>query len=88
MRVSSLFSPEILLRNWKFVKKFRFVRKFGLKICLSTMVKLEGIERFIFFLQIHNRQTQVYRLVWGPTDVQFLRYRDFQTEGDDCALQV
>ena len=37
-----------------------------------------------FFLLDCNGQTWIYRLVWGPMEVQFQRNLDFATEDDDC----
>ena len=39
-----------------------------------------------FFLVDHNRQSRVYRLVWGLSDVPFWRYYDFSSEEDECYL--
>ena len=32
----------------------------------------------------HNGKNQIYRLVYGPTEVRFQKNRNFQTEYDDC----
>ena len=58
----------------------RICRKSLTHVC-PVMIKPREIERSGFFLLAHNGQNWIYRLVWGPTKVQFRRNRDFPTGG-------
>merc|ERR1711942_364827 len=68
-----------------------FSEKCVLELCRTAMIKPIQIERSGFFLLNHNRQTQIYRLVSGQSDVWLWRNRDFPTEDEDlekCALEL
>ena len=54
-----------------------------LEKCVLELWRTATIERIALD---HNGQTQIYRLVWGLTEVWFQRNGDFPTEVDDCAL--
>ena len=63
-------------------------KKYILKLCQTTTNKPRQIERFGFLLLDHNRQTWIYRLVSGQSDVWLWGNGDFLTEDDDCAPPI
>ena len=69
--------------------QFHYLEKGGLELCRAATTKLRQIEWSGLFLIDHNGQTQVYRSVSGPPDVQLRRNRYSLTKGDDdCASPV
>ena len=64
--------------------QFQFLEKGALELCRAATTKLRQIECPGLSLLDHNRQTRVYRLVLGPTDVPLWRKRDSPVEEEDC----
>ena len=54
--------------------KNNFFEKCVLELCRTTMINPWQIERSVFFLVDHNRQTRIYRLVAGQPDERCFRY--------------
>ena len=79
------FLTRLLRIFWKFgnfvenrlKSQFCYLKKGVLELCRATTIKPRKIKHSGFFILDQKGQTWIYRLVWGPTEVWFLRNCNF-----------
>ena len=64
--------------------QFRYLENGVLELRRAAKIKPRKIEPSGFFLLDHNRETRVFRLVWGTPDVWLLKNWDSPTEEEDA----